>query len=108
MISAPAAGAASSGKQRWARARPRGVSMSRSVITEMLASRAAVVPAGRAGWGRRAGRAGGRAGWARWLGGPARSPARVGGIPAQRAFRLLFAAQSISSLGDRLVPVALA
>jgi MFS family permease len=32
----------------------------------------------------------------------------VGGIPAQRAFRLLFAAQSISSLGDRLVPVALA
>lgn len=30
------------------------------------------------------------------------------GIPAQRAFRLLFAAQSISSLGDRLVPVALA
>src|ERR1700727_2420812 len=33
---------------------------------------------------------------------------RVGGIPAQRAFRLLFAAQSISSLGDRLVPVALA
>jgi predicted MFS family arabinose efflux permease len=32
----------------------------------------------------------------------------VGGIPAQRAFRLLYAAQSISSLGDRLVPVALA
>jgi MFS family permease len=32
----------------------------------------------------------------------------VGAIPAQRAFRLLFAAQSISSLGDRLVPVALA
>ncbi|HYZ79672.1 MAG TPA: MFS transporter [Solirubrobacteraceae bacterium] len=32
----------------------------------------------------------------------------MGGIPAQRAFRLLFAAQSISSLGDRLVPVALA
>jgi MFS family permease len=32
----------------------------------------------------------------------------VGGIPAQRAFRLLFAAQSISALGDRLVPVALA
>jgi MFS family permease len=32
----------------------------------------------------------------------------VGGVPAQRAFRLLFAAQSISSLGDRLVPVALA
>jgi MFS family permease len=32
----------------------------------------------------------------------------VGGIPAQRAFRLLFAAQSVSSLGDRLVPVALA
>jgi MFS family permease len=31
----------------------------------------------------------------------------VGGVPAQRAFRLLFAAQSISSLGDRLVPVAL-
>ncbi len=40
--------------------------------------------------------------------GGARSLARVGGIPAQRAFRLLFAAQSISSLGDRLVPVALA
>jgi MFS family permease len=38
----------------------------------------------------------------------ARSLAPVGGIPAQRAFRLLFAAQSISSLGDRLVPVALA
>ena len=38
----------------------------------------------------------------------ARSLAGVGGIPAQRAFRLLFAAQSISSLGDRLVPVALA
>jgi predicted MFS family arabinose efflux permease len=34
--------------------------------------------------------------------------ARVGGVPAQRAFRLLFGAQSISSLGDRLVPVALA
>jgi MFS family permease len=32
----------------------------------------------------------------------------VGGVPAQRAFRLLYAAQSISSLGDRLVPVALA
>ena len=32
----------------------------------------------------------------------------MGGVPAQRAFRLLFAAQSISSLGDRLVPVALA
>jgi hypothetical protein len=32
----------------------------------------------------------------------------MGGIPAQRGFRLLFAAQSISSLGDRLVPVALA
>jgi MFS family permease len=32
----------------------------------------------------------------------------VGGIPGQRAFRLLFAAQSISALGDRLVPVALA
>jgi predicted MFS family arabinose efflux permease len=32
----------------------------------------------------------------------------VGGVPPQRAFRLLFAAQSISSLGDRLVPVALA
>jgi MFS family permease len=32
----------------------------------------------------------------------------VGGIPAQRAFRLLYAAQSISALGDRLVPVALA
>jgi MFS family permease len=32
----------------------------------------------------------------------------VGGIPAQPAFRLLFAARSISSLGDRLVPVALA
>jgi MFS family permease len=32
----------------------------------------------------------------------------MGGIPAQRAFRLLFAARSISSLGDRLVPVALA
>jgi predicted MFS family arabinose efflux permease len=32
----------------------------------------------------------------------------VGGLPGQRAFRLLFAAQSISSLGDRLVPVALA
>jgi predicted MFS family arabinose efflux permease len=32
----------------------------------------------------------------------------VGGVPAQRAFRLLFGAQSISSLGDRLVPVALA
>jgi MFS family permease len=32
----------------------------------------------------------------------------MGGIPAQRAFRLLFAAQSISALGDRLVPVALA
>ncbi|HEY1565478.1 MAG TPA: MFS transporter [Solirubrobacteraceae bacterium] len=32
----------------------------------------------------------------------------MGGIPVQRAFRLLFAAQSISSLGDRLVPVALA
>jgi MFS family permease len=32
----------------------------------------------------------------------------VGAVPAQRAFRLLFAAQSISSLGDRLVPVALA
>ena len=32
----------------------------------------------------------------------------MGGIPAQRAFRLLYAAQSISSLGDRLVPVALA
>ncbi len=61
----------------------------------MLASRAAVVPAGRPGWARR-------------LGGPARSLALVGGIPAQRAFRLLFAAQSISSLGDRLVPVALA
>jgi MFS family permease len=38
----------------------------------------------------------------------ARSLERVGGVPAQRAFRLLFAAQSISSLGDRLVPVALA
>ena len=32
----------------------------------------------------------------------------MGGIPAQRAFRLLFAARSISSLGDRLVPVAAA
>lgn len=32
----------------------------------------------------------------------------MGGVPAQRAFRLLFAAQSISSLGNRLVPVALA
>lgn len=32
----------------------------------------------------------------------------MGGIPAQSAFRLLFAARSISSLGDRLVPVALA
>ncbi|HEY2317997.1 MAG TPA: MFS transporter [Solirubrobacteraceae bacterium] len=32
----------------------------------------------------------------------------MGGVPAQRAFRLLFGAQSISSLGDRLVPVALA
>ena len=32
----------------------------------------------------------------------------MGGIPAQPAFRLLYAAQSISSLGDRLVPVALA
>ncbi|MFZ1995758.1 MAG: MFS transporter [Solirubrobacteraceae bacterium] len=32
----------------------------------------------------------------------------MGGVPAQRAFRLLYAAQSISSLGDRLVPVALA
>jgi MFS family permease len=32
----------------------------------------------------------------------------MGGVPPQRAFRLLFAAQSISSLGDRLVPVALA
>lgn len=32
----------------------------------------------------------------------------MGGVPAQRAFRLLFAAQSISALGDRLVPVALA
>jgi MFS family permease len=39
---------------------------------------------------------------------PVRRLAGVGGIPAQRAFRLLFAAQSISSLGDRLVPVALA
>jgi MFS family permease len=38
---------------------------------------------------------------------PPRSLAGVGGIPAQRAFRLLYAAQSISSLGDRLVPVAL-
>jgi predicted MFS family arabinose efflux permease len=32
----------------------------------------------------------------------------VGGVLAHRTFRLLFAAQSISSLGDRLVPVALA
>ncbi|HEX3691070.1 MAG TPA: MFS transporter [Solirubrobacteraceae bacterium] len=32
----------------------------------------------------------------------------MGGIPAQRAFRLLFAAEAISSLGDRLVIVALA
>lgn len=32
----------------------------------------------------------------------------MGGIPAQPAFRLLFAARSVSSLGDRLVPVALA
>jgi MFS family permease len=32
----------------------------------------------------------------------------VGGVPPQRAFRLLFGARSISSLGDRLVPVALA
>ena len=31
----------------------------------------------------------------------------MGGVPAQRAFRLLYAAQSISALGDRLVPVAL-
>jgi MFS family permease len=29
-------------------------------------------------------------------------------MPAQRAFRLLFAAEAISSLGDRIVPVALA
>jgi predicted MFS family arabinose efflux permease len=32
----------------------------------------------------------------------------VGGIPAQRAFRLLFAAEAVSSLGDRIVPVSLA
>ena len=67
----------------------------------MLSSRAGGLP--RRGVARRgvAGRGGARRGAARSLAG-------VGGIPAQRAFRLLFAAQSISSLGDRLVPVALA
>src|SRR6185437_8788380 len=87
MISAPAAAPSPAGALRCARAGPRGVSIMTSVI-----SMDAVIP-------RRV-----RAGSSPW----ARSLAAVGGIPAQRAFRLLFAARSISSLGDRLVPVALA
>ncbi len=69
-------------------------------MTSLITGDAVIPRRHAAGWG------GGR--WRAHAAPTVRSLADVGGIPAQRAFRLLFAAQSISSLGDRLVPVALA